>query len=498
MSAGGEGASVLARLNYSVLSGLPKSLARPAYDRNAVTPGIVHLGIGAFHRAHQAIYTDDILKAEPGWGIVGASLRSAETRDALKPQDFLYTLAIRSGEGERLRVIGSVVDVIVATEERERLLSAMADPRIRIVSLTVTEKGYCHDPATGALNEAHPDIVHDLAEPRAPHSVPGLIVEAIARRRVAKTPPFTVLTCDNLPANGRLVKRLLDRFAALRDPDLGAFVAGEVLCPATMVDRITPATTDEDRTRIAASLGFSDAWPVITEPFSQWVIEDRFSSGRPRWDEAGAEFVTEVEPYELMKLRLLNGAHSSLAYLGHLAGYETVSEVMADPDFERFVRGLMEEATPTLRVPASTDLSAYKAALIQRFKNPALKHRTWQIAMDGSQKLPQRLLGTIRDCLKLGLPFDHLALGVAGWMRYVTGIDEKGSAIDVRDPLAARFRAIADKAGPVAVRLAPALVAVAEVFNHDLGADSRFRVTLTAKLEDLVAKGAKQTVGGAA
>lgn len=479
-----------ARLSRATLSSLPASIARPGYDRETLTPGIVHLGIGAFHRAHQAVYTDDILAEDPSWAIVGASLRSTETGDALKPQDCIYTVAVRSGEGERLRVIGSVIDVLVVADERERLLAAMADPRIRIVSLTVTEKGYCHDPATGALNEAHPDIVHDLADPHAPSTAPGLIVEALNRRRAAGIKPFTVLTCDNLPANGRLVKRLLDRFAALRNPDLGAFVAGEVLCPATMVDRITPATTEEDQARIAASLGVTDQWPIVTEPFSQWVIEDRFAAGRPRWEDAGAELVGNVEPYELMKLRLLNGAHSSLAYLGYLAGCETVSDVMAVADFERFAKSLMEQVTPTLSVPPSTDLSAYKCALIQRFKNPALKHRTWQIAMDGSQKLPQRLLGTIRDCLKLGAPFGCLALGVAAWMRYVTGIDEKGRAIDVRDPLAARLRVVADAAGLDAVRLAPALIAVPSIFSEDLRADPRFVEAVTGKLHLLVTHGA--------
>jgi fructuronate reductase len=473
---------------------LPTSIARPDYDPGSLTAGIVHLGIGAFHRAHQAVYTDGILKADPTWAIAGASLRTADTRDALKPQDCLYTLDVRSGEGERLRIIGSVIDVLVAASERERVLAAMSDPRVRVVSLTITEKGYCHDPATGALNEAHPDVVHDLSAPHAPRTAIGLIVEAAVRRRAAAIKPFTVLTCDNLPANGRLVKRLIDRFATLRDPDLGAFVAGEVLCPATMVDRITPATTDEDREAIAASLDVVDRWPIVTEPFSQWVIEDNFASGRPRWEDAGAELVDNVEPYELMKLRLLNGAHSSLAYLGYLAGYETVSDVLANADFERFVRGLMEEATPTLSVPPSTDLSAYKTALIRRFKNPALKHRTWQIAMDGSQKLPQRLLGTIRDCLRLGLPFDHLTLGVAAWMRYVTGVDEKGRAIDIHDPLATHFREITDVAGSDAKRLVPALLEVEPIFGKDLRSDSRFSATVTAKLEGLMALGAKQTV----
>ncbi len=483
-----------ARLSDATLAGLPRDIRRPAYDRRAVTPGIVHLGIGAFHRAHQAVAVDDVLKDEPGWAIVAASLRSAATRDALKDQDWLYTLSIRSGEGERLRVIGSVVDVLVAAEERARLLAAMADPRIRIVSLTVTEKGYCHDPATGELDEAHPDIRHDLANPHAPVTAPGLIVEALAQRRAAGVAPFTVLTCDNLPSNGHVVKRILDRFATLRDADLGAYLAGEVACPSTMVDRITPATTDEDRARIAEALGVVDEWPIVTEPFSQWVIEDRFSAGRPAFENAGAELVADVAPYENMKLRLLNGAHSSLAYLGYLAGYSFVSEAMADAAFARFVRALMDQATVTLAVPPSTDIAAYKAALIERFENPALKHRTWQICMDGSQKLPQRLLGTIRDCLKQGLPFGCLALGVAAWMRYVTGVDENGAAIDVRDPLAAKLRAIADDAGPSPERLAPALIGVEAIFGKDLATDPRFSTAVTERLRRLYADGAKRAV----
>jgi fructuronate reductase len=482
------------RLSGASLADVPSEVTRPSYDRSAVTPGIVHLGIGAFHRAHQAVYTDDILAGDPSWGIVAASLRSPDTRDALAPQDGLYTLAVRGAEGEALRVIGSVGGVLVVSEDREALIAAMADPRVRIVSLTVTEKGYCHDPATGTLNEAHPDIRHDLAEPHEPCTAPGLIVEAIARRRVAGVPPFTVLTCDNLPSNGEVVKRIVDRFAALRDADLGAYVAGEVAYPSTMVDRITPATTDEDRALIAGKLGAWDAWPVITEPFSQWVIEDRFPSGRPAWEEAGAELVSDVAPYELMKLRLLNGAHSSLAYLGYLAGYEFVSEAMADSAFERFARDLMEQVTPTLAVPSGVDLAAYESALIERFKNPALKHRTWQICMDGSQKLPQRLLGSIRDCLKSGAPFDRLALGVAAWMRYVTGIDEKGEAIDVRDPMAARLLEAARGKASSPADLASALLAVREVFGSDLSANPRFRREVERELERVLAAGAKRTV----
>ena len=483
------------RLNDATLADLPSGIERPRYDRSAVTTGIVHLGVGAFHRAHQAVYTDDILARDPRWGIVAASLRSPDTYDALDPQGGLYAVSVRSREGEALRVIGAIRRVIVAPRAVDDLLDALADPRTRIVTLTVTEKGYCHDPATGALNEKHPDVVHDLAYLRAPKSAPGFIVEALRRRRAAGVPPFTVLTCDNLPSNGRTVKRVLTRFAELVDPDFGRFVAEEVSCPSTMVDRIVPATGDDDRERIAGALGVADAWPVVTEPFTQWVIEDRFPQGRPAWEEAGAEFVTDVEPYEHMKLRLLNGSHSTLAYLGYLSGYETVADTMADPAFVRLVEGLMdEEVTPTLHMPPGADLASYKRALVERFKNPALRHRTWQIAMDGSQKLPQRLLGTARDRLREGGSVDRLALGVAAWMRYVTGSDENGAPIDVRDPMAARLREIADRAGGSSERLAGGLFGVREIFGDDLPGDPRFTGAVTAALAQLYAKGAKRTV----
>jgi fructuronate reductase len=483
------------RLNQDSLADLPEDVRRPAYDRRAIKTGIVHLGVGAFHRAHQAVYTDDALGKDPHWGIVAASLRSPDTYDALAPQDGLYTLAVRSQAGEALRVVGSIQRVIVAPREVEQLLEAMSAPQTRIVTLTVTEKGYCHDPATGALNEAHPDIVHDLEFHRTPKSAPGFIVEALRRRRAAGVPPFTVLTCDNLPSNGRTVKRVLTRFAELVDPALGRFVADEVSCPSTMVDRIVPATSDQDRDRIGEALGLTDAWPVVTEPFTQWVIEDRFPQGRPAWEASGAEFVEDVEPYEHMKLRLLNGSHSTLAYLGYLSGYETVADTMADPAFVRLIEGLMdEEVTPTLHMPPGADLAAYKRALIERFRNPALKHRTWQIAMDGSQKLPQRLLGTVRDRLREGAGISRLSLGVAAWMRYVTGIDEKGAPIDVRDPMAARLREIADGAGGSPEKLAENLFAVREIFGDDLPKDARFTGAVTENLKRLYEKGAKRSV----
>jgi fructuronate reductase len=485
-----------ARLSLSTLDRLPSGVARPRYDVAGQKIGIVHLGIGAFHRAHQAVYVDDRLAAgERDWAVLGASLRSPDTRDALAPQDGLYSLIVRSGEESTVRVIGAVRGVLVAPENPEALLSAMSREGVRIVSLTVTEKGYCHDPARGALREDHPDIVRDLADPGRPLTAPGLLVEALRRRRAAGIAPFTVLSCDNLSANGRIVGGIVARFAELRDPDLGRFVVGEVAFPSTMVDRIVPATTDADRASVDERLGLADAWPVATEPFSQWVIEDAFSAGRPRFEEAGAELVADVEPYEAMKLRLLNGSHSTLAYLGYLAGFETVSDAMSAPPFGRLVRGLMdEEVSPTLHVPGGADLEGYKAQLLDRFSNAALRHRTFQIATDGSQKLPPRLLGTVRDRLRSGAPIERLALAVAGWMRFVSGRDEVGRPIELNDPMARRLRALADAAGADASRLASALLGVGEIFGADLPHDRRFTSAVERSLAELFEKGAARVV----
>ncbi|PWC32788.1 mannitol dehydrogenase family protein [Azospirillum sp. TSO35-2] len=492
------------RLSASNLASLPATVARPAYDRGALSVGIVHLGVGAFQRAHQAAYTDAVLDQGGGqdgaaWGIAGVSLRSPDTRDALAPQDGLYTVAVRDAEGERLRVIGCLTELLVAPEDPPAVLERLTRPAVRIVTLTVTEKGYCHDPATGALNEDHPDIRHDLNTPDRPRTAVGFLVEALARRRAAGVAPFTVLSCDNLPGNGDTVARILHRFAELRDPAFGAWVADTVACPNSMVDRIVPATTNADRARVSDALGAEDAWPVVTEPFSQWVVEDRFPAGRPAWETVGVEMVADVHPYETMKLRLLNGSHSTIAYLGYLAGYETVSDTMTDQDFASLIRGLMDqEAGPTLRMPPGADLERYKSALITRFLNPALRHRTWQIAMDGTQKLPPRLLNPIRDRLAAGLPIDRLALGVAAWMRYVAGTDEQGRPIDVRDPMAGRLAEIAAAAAGDPDRLAQALFGLTTVFGEDLPRDPRFTGPVTAALRRLFAEGARAVVAATA
>lgn len=490
----------MTRLNSKTLSNLSDEVACPTYDRQALSQGIVHLGVGAFHRAHQAVYCDDVLAAgDPRWGIKGVSLRSPDMRDALDPQDGLYTMCVRSGEGDQVRVIGSLGDILVAPEDPQRVVAAIAAPETRIVSMTVTEKGYCHDPASGDLADTHPDIVHDLQNPNQPKSMPGFLVEAIRRRRDLGLPQATILSCDNLPSNGKTAKKILTQFAMLRDPDLGKFVEDEISCPSTMVDRIVPATTEADRETIDAILGVRDAWPVVGEPFTQWVVEDAFTNGRPGWDAHGVQFVSDVEPYELMKLRLLNGAHSAIAYLGYLAGLETVSDAVKVPAMATYVRGLMDrEATPTLPILSDIDLEAYKSALLERFANPALQHRTWQIAMDGSQKLPQRLLGTIRDRLATNQPFGLAALAVAGWMRYATGQDEAGQAIDVRDPLSPSFHDIYNRVGSEPSVLVREFTKIRGIFGDDLPKDAQFVQAVTNALEGLMENGAARSVEQAA
>jgi fructuronate reductase len=482
------------RLSTANLPALPANVVQPGYDRARVRPGIVHLGIGAFHRAHMAVYIERLLSATPQWAIVGASLRRPDTKEALTPQDGLYTVAVRDASGTRCQVIGSIIGILDANQERARLLDLMSHPVIGIVSLTVTEKGYCHDPATGRLDERHPDIVHDLADPDNPISAPGLIVAAIERRRRAGVPPFAVMSCDNLPSNGKTAARIVTRFAELRSGELAEYVRGNVAFPSTMVDRIVPATTDADRRMVSELIHLDDAWPVVTEPFTQWVIEDNFPSGRPPFQDAGVQMVADVEPFERMKLRMLNGAHSTLAYLGYLAGHQYVAEAMEAPGFGPLIKAMMtEEVIPTLRMP-NVDLYKYRDELLARFANPALQHRTWQIAMDGSQKLPQRLLATIRDRLAAGQPITRLALGVAAWMRYVTGIDEDGKPIDVRDPLAKRLRAIADASKGQPIRLVVGLMTVKEIFGTDLPQNEIFRETVTAHLQALVTQGSAETV----
>ncbi|MEP7330039.1 MAG: mannitol dehydrogenase family protein, partial [Betaproteobacteria bacterium] len=445
----------MSELSSAVLQTLPPQVRIPAFDRTRVDVGIVHLGLGAFHRAHQAVYTDDILATDPRWGICGVSLKTPRAIAPLAAQDGLYTLLTRSGDGIEPRVIGSLLQTLFAGADRAGLIARFADPMIMVVSATVTEKGYCHDPATGTLNVAHPDIAHDIAHPDAPESAVGIVVAGLAARRAAGAGPLTFVCCDNLPHNGRLVEGVVLALAEHRNPALAAWIRTNVTFPSTMVDRIVPAVTPADLADAQRLLGVHDAAPVAAERFGQWIIENRFAGPRPPWDAAGAQFVSDVAPFEWMKLRLLNGSHSTLAYLGFVLGHEFVWQASQDPELALLIqRQMATEIVPTLTSPQGIDLHHYCGQLMERFRNSALPHRTYQIAMDGSQKLPQRLLDTVRDRMRAGGSWRHLALAVAAWIRYASGAGERGLAITVQDPLAATFATIVRDANGDAAAMA--------------------------------------------
>ena len=378
-------------------------VARPGYSPAQHGVGIVHIGVGAFHKAHQAVYTDAAIAAEGGdWRIVGVNLRGTDSAEALNPQNGLYSLIVRGEEGVGARLIGSLARVIAAVRNPAAALDALCDPAIRIVSLTVTEKAYGIDPISGAIDPAHPAIAADLQAPRTPAGVLGLIVESLRRRRGKGVEPFTVLCCDNLPQNGPLVRSGVLDFARRSTPDVADWIAGNVAFPATMVDRITPAPTEDTFDGARRLTGVEDLAAVETEPFSQWVIEDTFLTGRPAWEAGGALFVADVAPYEQMKLRMLNGAHSMLAYVGFLSGHALVRDVMADRALARLVARHISAAAATLAPLEGIDFTQYGAELEARFRNPFIAHETYQIAMDGTLKLPQRLLQPAEAALRMG------------------------------------------------------------------------------------------------
>ena len=481
------------RLSSATLDALPDDVIRPAYDRAAVRAGVVHLGIGAFHRAHQATVFDDVLNAgDLRWGIVAASLRSPLVRDQMAPQDGLYTMLVRDGSSEHARIIGAVQRVIVAQEEPQALLDALASPHTHIVTLTITEKGYKLDPATGELIEHDPQLAADLASLNRPQTAPGYLVAALAKRKALGLPPFTAISCDNLPHNGRRLRNAVLALAHRHDAPLAEWIAEEGAFPETMVDRIVPATTAEDVAVLAARLDVADQAMVKTEPFIQWVIEDRFCGPRPEFG-AGVQLTAAVAPWEEAKLRLLNGAHSGIAYLGGLAGIEHVHEVLALPAARAFVEALWDEAQTTLSPPPELDIALYRRELMARFDNPTLRHRTRQIAMDGSHKLPQRLLAPIAARLATGNGIKALSLAVAAWLRWQAGQDDLGNAHDVDDPLAGMIAARLKGAGTTEDRVA-AILRVDAVVPPALAENEAFRMALTRWLAMLETQGALATL----
>ncbi|HFY7947337.1 TPA: fructuronate reductase [Salmonella enterica subsp. enterica serovar Typhimurium] len=475
------------------------SVARPNWDKSRLVSRIVHLGCGAFHRAHQALFTHHLLeKSDSDWGICEVNLmpgNDARLIANLKAQNLLYTVAERGAESTELKIIGSMKEALHPEfDGHAGILAAMARPETAIVSLTVTEKGYCTDPASGELDVNNPLIQNDLAHPQQPKSAIGYIVEALNMRREQGLKAFTVLSCDNVRENGHVVKAAVLGLAKARDAALAAWIADNVTFPCTMVDRIVPAATEETLQLVADQLGVYDPCAIACEPFRQWVIEDNFVNGRPDWDTVGAQFVADVVPFEMMKLRMLNGSHSFLAYLGYLGGYDTIADTMTNPAYRRAALALMlDEQAPTLSMPEGTDLEGYANLLIARFTNPSLKHRTWQIAMDGSQKLPQRLLDPVRLHLQQGDDYRRLTLGVAGWMRYVGGVDEQGKTIDVVDPLLAQYQAIHQQYQTPEERVR-GLLAIESIFGNDLPKNHEFVQAVTDAYQQLLQNGAKATV----
>jgi mannitol 2-dehydrogenase len=431
----------LVALTSSSLASIGERIPVPRYDRSAVTPGIVHFGVGNFHRAHQAMYLDDLMNAGHAldWGICGVGVLpgDARMRDVMAAQDGLYTLTLRHADGRlEPRVIGSIVKYLFAPDDPEAVIRQLVDPATRIVSLTVTEGGYNNHPVTGQFDTSNAAIVSD-AHSSSPATVFGLVVEALRRRRASGAEPFTVMSCDNIQENGHVAKAAFVAFARIADAELADWIETTVPFPNSMVDRITPVTADADRELVASEFGVVDGWPVLSEPFKQWVLEDSFIAGRPPYEEAGVQVVADVMPYELMKLRLLNASHQALAYFGYLAGYRFAHEAMADPLVSTFLRAYMdEEGTPTLLPVPGIDLDAYKDELIERFSNPEVRDTLARLCADSSNRIPKWLVPVIRENVAKGGAVRLSAAIVASWARYAEGVDEAGEPITVVDALA--------------------------------------------------------------
>lgn len=480
----------MSTLDQRQLAHLPEDVARPEYDRAAIGIGIVHIGVGGFHRAHQAMFVDRLLRQGKAldWGICGVGVLPGDARmaEVLHAQNGLYTLVQKSGNGtHRARVIGSIVDYLHAPADPDAAIERMADPATRIVSLTVTEGGYNIDSVSGEFRTDNPAIRHDASRTEPPRTTFGLVTEALRRRRDRGIPAFTVMSCDNIEGNGHVAERVFTAYARLEDAGLAEWIAGNVRFPSSMVDRITPVTTPEDVAWVREIVGVEDAWPVICEPFVQWVLEDAFALGRPPYEDAGVQVVPDVRPYELMKLRLLNASHQALAYFGYLAGYRYAHDAARDPAFARFLLDYMElEAAPTLDPVPGIDLHAYARQLIERFGNANIRDTLARLAVDASERIPKFLLPVARAQIAAGGPVQRAAAVVASWARYAEGVDEAGRPIEVIDPQAGRLGELA-RAGT--------FLQNRELFG-DLADDLRFVQAYEQTLASLREVGAAETV----
>ena len=458
---------------------------------------IVHIGFGAFHRAHQALYTNEMLeKTQSDWGICEVNLFSgSEIVKKLRLQNHRYLVAEKGANENIIKMVGSIKESLhPKLDSKQAIIEKMAEEQVAIVSMTITEKGYCVDHSTGQLDPTNSLIIHDLENPSEPNSAIGYIVEALRLRKQRGLKGFSVMSCDNVQENGHVAKAAVLGFATLLDTQLAQWIEDNTSFPCTMVDRIVPAVTPETLIEIAKLAGTNDPCAVACEPFRQWVIEDNFIQGRPDWNVAGAEFVKDVVPFEEMKLRMLNGTHSFLAYLGYLGGYTHISDAMTNQAYRNAAFDMMLKAQAvTLKMPEGTDLEDYASSLILRFANPSLKHQTWQIAMDGSQKIPQRFGASLKYHLENGSDYKWIAIAIAGWMRYVKGIDERGNAIDVKDPLAKTFCAInANHIDPI--ERVKAFLSIESIFDPSLLLNTEFVNTLTKAYMLVNTKGACHAV----
>jgi mannitol 2-dehydrogenase len=486
-------------LSDKTLGDLDEKVGKPAYDRSRLTTGIVHFGVGGFHRAHQAMYLDTLMNQGEAldWALCGVGALPHDRRiiETLAGQDGLYTLVVKHPDGHReARVIGSIAEVLFAPDNPRAVVDKLADEGTRIASLTITEGGYLVNQVTGEFDAADPsiqaDLKADLDNGDAPTTVFGYLTAALSQRRREGRPPFTVMSCDNLPDNGDVAKRMICAFARLKDPALADWMQAEVAFPNCMVDRITPVTAPEDIERLGEELGVADGWPVVCEPFTQWVLEDHFGQGRPPFEDAGVQLVDDVVPYELMKLRLLNASHQALCYLGYLAGYRYAHEVAQDPLFARFLLAYMQrEGSPTLQPVPGVDLDAYRHELVERFANPEIRDTLARLCAESSDRIPKWLVPVIRANLAAGGEVALSALVVASWARYAEGVDEHGSPIQVVDRLKERVMAAAARQQDDPL----AFVRDRDLFG-DLVDDERFTTAYTAALDRLHTDGARSTL----
>ncbi|WP_434739905.1 mannitol dehydrogenase family protein [Micromonospora sp. SH-82] len=487
----------VSRLGLDTLHRVPEE-SRPLVRPGSVGVGIVHLGLGAFHRAHQAVYTEEAIGVAGGdWGIVGVAPRSRSVIDPLAEQDCLFSVTTLSGEGSTTRVVGALAGVRHAAGDPQAVVDLLADPAVRVVTLTVTEKAYQLDPVTGRLR-ADPEVAADLSTDRPPRTVPGLLLRGLAARAKADAGPVALVSCDNLPANGARLRGLVEqalRQARMPD-DVLDWVSTGVTFPGTMVDRIVPASTPETLATAQRTLGVGDLAAVCAEPYRQWVVEDDFPGGRPAWERAGAVLTTDAGAWERLKLRSLNGVHSAIAYLGALAGYATIADALAMPHLTTVLRRLVaEEIAVSFTPPDGVSVAGYGDEVLSRFANPAIRHRTLQVAMDGSQKLPQRILHTVVDLRAAGRSARLTALVVAAWLRFAAGQADDGTALPLDDPLADRIRAALGGAGTPAATV-DAVFALDEVFPAEVAADDEFRADVTDWLTALGRHGVAATVAG--